>query len=76
MATNDGLKPCPFCGKRVKFEYHTGDYGYTPDTVSISCCFARISAPTEKWESWKGHFSVKNEARQQIADKWNARDSD
>ena len=72
---NSDLKPCPFCGKSVKFTNHTGDYGYTPDTVGISCCSTRIRAATQGWERapGRGHYGRINEARQEVADKWNVR---
>jgi hypothetical protein len=73
MTTNADLEPCPFCGKKVKFEYRTGDYGYTPDTVSVKCCLASTTVPTEAWDRDVGHYSIKDEARANIVSCWNKR---
>jgi len=70
---NSDLLPCPFCGKKVKFQNVMGSYGYTSDTVEISCCISKVSEAAEAFEPKRGYFSVLQEARKKVADKWNTR---
>lgn len=72
---DEELKPCPFCGLHVEMKHKLGDYGYTPNTVSIRCekCGCGFCEPTEAWEQGRGHYSIKELSELRVIRAWNRR---
>ena len=69
------LKNCPFCGKKAKIEETAGNYGYTPDTISVGCPDHKMfTLPVEEydWDKRK-HVSVYEEALAKCKKQWNTR---
>lgn len=69
------LKPCPFCGRKVELIFRNGDYGYTPNSVSIRCkhCEIGFSAVAEEWKKGVGVYSIRQQAEEKVIKKWNGR---
>jgi hypothetical protein len=68
------LLPCPFCGAVPKWVQASGDYGYTPSTLTLGCNCAmvpRITRATEQWEPGRGHYTV--DPRPEMIAIWNTR---
>lgn len=83
MSDLNTLLGCPFCGKEVEIVYKTGDLGYTPDAVSISCCYARVSQIVDGLrvitraegaeQLRKQNAKAVEKAKLELATKWNTR---
>lgn len=72
---DEPLKPCPFCGGSAFERDHAGEYGYRPPNASIGCKFCRIAfiLDTEKWSHARGHYSVYDEVKRLLRERWNTR---
>jgi endogenous inhibitor of DNA gyrase (YacG/DUF329 family) len=72
------LRPCPFCGGKVELRRKSGDYGYTPDRIFIRCdsCKIGFGGDISEWSKLRGHYSIEDEARNQLIDKWNHRNGE
>jgi len=68
-------KPCPFCGRVVQIRFKAGDYGYTANSVSIGCpsCKVGFYEDAERWEQFKGTYSIREEAEERLLTRWNTR---
>jgi hypothetical protein len=68
-------KPCPFCGRAVQIQFKNGNYGYSPNSVSIGCesCNVWFGEDAERWEHGKGTYSIREEAEERLLTRWNTR---
>ena len=70
------LKPCPFCGRAVEIQFNRGSWGYSSDTVSVSCnkCELKFTEETQKYDWEKGGtVSIRTEAEDKLRLRWNTR---
>ena len=60
----DGLKSCPFCGRKPRFSPKQGFPGYDSSTQTLGCVNSlcrfqpKATLPTQKWTPETGTFSV------------------
>ena len=72
----EDLKPCPFCGRGVAMQHRNGSWGYTSDTVSVSCskCAIKFTEETEKYSHAESRtVSIRAEAEAKLRMRWNTR---
>lgn len=72
----EDLKPCPFCGRRVEMQFRSGSWGYTSDTVSVSCdkCELKFTEETEKYSFQEERtVCIRTEAEAKLRMRWNTR---
>ena len=74
-STNADVKPCPFCGSKVELTFKRGDWGYTPNTVSIRCesCGVGFVEDAEEWKKGVGTYSIQEQAEAKVLERWNRR---
>lgn len=69
------VMPCPFCGGKAELEFKCGDWGYTPNTVSIGCepCGIMFIEKAQEWKQGVGTYSIREQAETKVLQRWNTR---
>ena len=70
------MKPCPFCGRAVEIQFKNGSWGYSSDTVSVSCnkCELKFTEETQKYSlAERRTVCVRAEAEAKLRMRWNTR---
>ena len=75
--SDEGLKPCPFCGglpfwQEFSNSFGTGSSGMEAPDIGISCCGLTLRGPTHKGNN-PYLDDVTESTREKIAFKWNKR---
>ncbi|MFB3910458.1 MAG: Lar family restriction alleviation protein [Candidatus Eisenbacteria bacterium] len=76
MTTIDQLEPCPFDGAPAELRHDNAEWGYRPGRYFVVCSECGASSgkyDDERWESGKGTYSIRDEAKRMAVDWWNRR---